>query len=188
MELLSRGAIFTPTVSKTIWTTNKHFVPSINVLKTPTGKYKIRKINRQRFTVHLFLLEMRNSPLFSILGILVLLASSARTVFFQKVEFDGKNACIFSFPNFAVKIWQQADNLTSSPFTREMKECGFYCLQDPNCAAFQIIRTYSGKGFCYICKEILMVNFLDENVCRGFVNRGIYHFYLFKSIYNHILK
>ena len=131
---------------------------------------------------------MKNSPLFSILGILVLLASSARTVFFQKVEFDGKHACIFSFPNLAVKIWQQADNLTSSPFTREMKECGFYCLQDPNCAAFQIVRTYSGKGFCYIYEGILMSYFIDEDVCRSFVKRVIYHFYLFKSIYNHILK
>ena len=99
---------------------------------------------------------MRNSPLFSILGILVLLVSSARPVFFQKVEFDGKNACVYFFPNPAVKIWQQTDNLTSTPFTREMKECGFYCPQDPNCAAFQILRTYSGKGFCYIYEGIHM--------------------------------
>ena len=131
---------------------------------------------------------MRNSPLFSILGILVLLASSARNVFFQKVEFDGKHACIFSFPNPAVKIWQQADNLTSSPFTRETKECGFYCLQDPNCAAFQIVRTYSGKGLCYIYKRNSYDEFSRRNVCRSFVKRCMYHFYLFKSIYNHILK
>ena len=120
---------------------------------------------------------MKNSPLFSILGILVLLVSSARTVFFQKVEFDGKNACVYFFPNPAVKIWQQTDNLTSSPITREMKECGFYCLQDPNCAAFQIVRTYSGKGFCYIYKRNsydefsrqISVEVLSKDVCIIFI-------------------
>ena len=60
------GAIFTPTVSQAIWTTNKQFVRSINVFKTPTGKYKIRKINRQT-KIYSSFISTRNEKFSSVL-------------------------------------------------------------------------------------------------------------------------
>lgn len=107
-----------------------------------------------------------------LLSFIEMSTQSTKTIFFKKMSLDGFNTCIYEVPSTPVKTWASIDSLTSAAFTRHVKECCFYCLQDPYCKYYQIVRLNNTKGFCYIYNKIKTVTFMDNYACKSFIKTG----------------
>lgn len=107
--------------------------------------------------------------IFTQLWLIITLPMLLDAALFRRPRFKGSNVCQMDMQNYAATTWSSMEKLTSNSITKEMKICSFYCLQDPKCLSYQIVRLKSGSGFCYIFHANSIMNFVEESICQNFM-------------------
>ena len=118
-----------------------------------------------------------NIGLLICITIIMLRIEPREAALFQRSTFEGRNICVNDLPDFAVKTWSSMDKLSTNPkITLEMKECSLYCLIDPKCITYQIVRLENGKGLCYVLYTKFYMVFIDAGICQNFMKEGWFFF------------
>ena len=118
-----------------------------------------------------------NIGLLICITIIMLRIEPREAALFQRSTFEGRNICVGDLSDFAVKTWSSMDKLYTNPkITLEMKECSLYCLIEPKCITYQIVRLENGNGLCYVLYTMMNMVFIDNGICQNFMKQSWFFF------------